>query len=222
MRLGPTLFLRCINDTCNHLFKSRSYLSGNTYGSRVYSDSKVSSPMLPKETDYSKCPNCGVFARNEDLKQRIEREEYLFLVEDDPSDSDQNVSYLVDLTIDEYVELLQKTDFIEDKEEEIHIRFLLMFKFNDRIRNRKRIFNNQYERGIHEENLVFLIENLDTSIEENKLLKAEFLRNLRRFDESLAILETIKDEDIDFVVNQIKNKCEIKSYLTFELILPDE
>ncbi len=222
MILGPTLFLRCINDTCNHLFKSSSYQSGNTFGSRVYSDGKVYSPMLPKETEYSKCPNCSVFARNEDLKKRIERSEDIFLVEDNYSESDPNISYLVDLTIDEYVELLHTTDFIEDKAEEIHIRFLLMFKFNDRIRNRKRIFNNQYEQNIHEENLVYLIENLDISIEENKLLKAEFLRNLRRFDESLAILETIEDEEFDFVVNQIKKKCNIKSYLTFELILPDE
>lgn len=46
MRLGSTLFLICKNNTCNHLFMSRSYLSGNTFANSIYFMKMVNSKEI--------------------------------------------------------------------------------------------------------------------------------------------------------------------------------
>ena len=54
---GPTIYYKC--PICELLSSTGSLVSGNTIGSRLFSDGKSISPMLPEFPVMNKCQDCN-------------------------------------------------------------------------------------------------------------------------------------------------------------------
>ncbi len=54
---GPNYVYKCPN--CNTFFKRGSLTSGNTFETKIYSDGKRESPMLPEFPQIIKCKKCN-------------------------------------------------------------------------------------------------------------------------------------------------------------------
>lgn len=217
MNLGPTLYLKCTNETCSHLFKHTVLLSGNTFGSKLYSDSKRVAPMLPDEPIICKCPSCGTFSWMENLLEReAKREDYMEQV-----DSTQNSSKAKFLSIEEYEEVLIIPSIILDKNKEMRLRMLLMQAFNDRARRGEKLFQKESDQSIWLTNLHALKDLLDLTIDFNCIIVADILRYLGKFEEAQKIIAPYKNSELNWVTSQIEAQCIEKNTSVFELQMPN-
>ena len=67
MTPGPTLVKKC--SECMQLVTQQTILSGNTIGSRFWTDGKRHFPMLPDFPQLVECPHCQAFVWIEELEQ---------------------------------------------------------------------------------------------------------------------------------------------------------
>jgi hypothetical protein len=217
MNLGPTLYLKCTNESCSHLFKHTLLLSGNTFGSKLYSDSKRIAPMLPDEPTICKCPSCGTFSWMENLLEREAKRES-FLEEVEPTENSSTANFL---TIEECVEALTIPTIVSDKNTEIQLRMLLMLTFNDRIRNGEKLFQKETDQTIWLKNLYDLKDLLDLTIDFNCIIVADIFRYLGKFEEAQELLAPFKNSELNWVTNQIEAQCIEKNTSVFELLMPN-
>lgn len=56
---GPTIIISC--PFCGQYAKKRTLISGNTFGSQLWSDGKKISPMLPEFPNLAICKTCDQF-----------------------------------------------------------------------------------------------------------------------------------------------------------------
>ncbi len=217
MNLGPTLYLKCTNESCSHLLKQTVLLSGNTFGAKLYSDSKRIAPMLPDEPIICKCPSCGTFSWMKDLYEREVKSEDSFK----HVEQTENASRAKFLSIEEYIEVLNIPSVVSDANKEMRLRMLLLLTFNDRTRNGETLFQKETDQKIWLNNLLQLCDLLDLSIDFNCILKAEILRYLGKFDEALDVLAPFKNSELNWVSSQIEAKCLEADTLIFELQMPN-
>lgn len=57
MTPGPTYVYKC--PSCENFISRESIASGNTFGSKLFSDGKRISPMLPEFPDLTRCKKCN-------------------------------------------------------------------------------------------------------------------------------------------------------------------
>ncbi|MDE5985967.1 MAG: leucine-rich repeat domain-containing protein [Prevotella sp.] len=193
---------------CPHCGKTKpmlSLMSGNTFGGELWSDGRAIYPMLPKLSTIQKCSYCGRYSLLDKWK-------------DTGKTSNESCGETGGLTYAEakeaYVELSSSTS---DASELSAISISFVQAYNDQFR-RPRLrkayqenkpidsisgfFGSPKMEDIH---LVIkatkqAIETLDDS-ENNRLLKAELLRELGRRDEALRILRTITNIDVKWIVD---------------------
>jgi len=206
---GPTKFYEC--PTCKVLLSNHSLLSGNSFGEKVYSDGKRDAFMLPDFPILTKCTRCSTFVwlykikRIEKKTEELSKEELI------------DARWVDFLTIYEYLTVL-KNNYYENEEEEIFIRKRILWGFNDRVREKKPIFNSKEDKNIWEANVYKLKYLIDCSIEPDDLiLNAELSRNLGDFEKckyTLIILNRPKD---DWLVNAFHRECNLKNTAVFQL-----
>lgn len=188
---GDTLFYKC--PKCKSITTKGSLLSGNTFGSVIYSDGKRIAPMLPDFPYLNKCGGCGWYYWLND-KSKVND------IIDDNKDPKYTARFL---TIDEYFEALSKIHELDEKHER-YIRFQIYWSYNDRGRNGEPLFRNRGEEIMYIGNILKIIKILDNSKIEDQLSLAEMLRNIGLFNDSLKILNNIKNKDYKYVVDSIK------------------
>jgi hypothetical protein len=175
-------------------------MSGNTSGSRTYSDLKYEVPMMPNRIDTCKCPSCGTFHYVMQLTAVL-----------DGSLEKEQCSELKPLTIEETVEFLN-TPNISWRTFEVmkSTRINLLRLFNDRIRedqpNDERFVNSDDEKTWKENNEI-LLDILEDDKEEESYLKAEILRYNNQFNEAYKVLNTITEMGYEWAVSQVINQC---------------
>lgn len=184
-----------------------SLISGNTFGSELWSDGKQIAPMLPEISYIQKCPHCGKFFNRTRQKVRHSgKHEW---------GGEQGLLSFQEMK--EAFAQFSKESFF-DKEEEINVRMMLHYAYND-FYFRK---NSDGEKTatledsvLFRDNALWLIENFIS----DDALKAEFYREIGDFETAGNILESfVTDDDfIMVIVAKIKERLNNKDSAVFRI-----
>lgn len=171
---GPTIIRQCA--ACAQPFQQETLLSGNTFGATFWTDGKMEAPMLPERHALIKCPHCQALLW-------IDEQGIL----DEVDWGDQNAypearDSLVP-TFADYLALLESGDY--PPEQERYLRFHAWWAGNQP----RRKSATPSPLSLSEiENLRHLAALADEADEEDRIMKAEILRELGQFDQAVALL----------------------------------
>lgn len=200
---GPNYIYKC--PKCGNLLENRSLCSGNTFGSKFYSDGMRISPMLPEFPDLTKCKKCQTIFWLSKLKE-IGTYEW-----GDQQNSDWPTADKAEfLKLDDYFRALG-TQIAENVEEEIFIRERIWWAYNDRLRNGQEIFESATDVTRWKENVKTLLKLLDASAINDLLMMAEINRNLGDFESCIILLNKIEDEELNWVKATLIKECKRKN-----------
>ena len=195
---GPDIIYKCPH--CGDFLKRGSLVSGNTFGAKLYSDGKQIAPMLPDFPNLTKCKKCNNIFWLNDL-ERIGEYEYR---EKDGAkkslwEAAATVAFL-DIS-DLYIAL----GMLKDPTREKTIRIWIWWAFNDRIRECEgELFVEKNDQELWEENCRILINLLDDTDLNEKLMIADLYRNLDEFYTCIEIIDSIDNEEINWVKDPMK------------------
>ena len=222
---------KCPN--CENKLAVQCIFSGNTIGSKLYSDGKSISPMMPEELRITKCEKCKTifwlkkvdpknvssnFIKSPDiliddgpLVSFLELDTKGPLIKFTPEISPQRANFL---SIQDNFKTLE-LGLAENPEEEKYIRIRIWWRFNDRARFKKRLFHSEEEKFMWKENLKELLKLLDQKSINERIMNAEINRNLGNFEICESILESIKSSGYQKFKKGIMNKALKRSSKTF-------
>lgn len=205
MTPGKTYIYSC--QKCGKLLTRSSLLTGNTFGSVLYSDGKRISPMNPSFPDLTKCKRCNTIFFLSDLE---EIGKYRFGENIDPAWQDADEAEF--LSIADYQRAIE-TEIAD----ELMLREHLWQAFNDRIRNGQEIFQDKNDELLWEDNIRKFLSMLDINIVNERIVLAEIHRNLGEFDECIRIITSIEDNSLDWLKDKFIEECRVKNRWLIEL-----
>ena len=203
MVLGPTLVYKCPN--CSNILRRGTLVSGNTIGIKMFSDGNNKAPMLRQYPNLTKCNKCETIFWLSKLKE-IARYEWGFDKISGWEDGDDAKF----LEIGDYFKAL-KNGIFENKTEELLIRRGIWWAYNDRIKKGQNIFVDEDDETQWTDNLKKLINILDKSNTDQKIILAEINRNLGEFENCIAIIESIDDENLNWLKEKFVNESKLKN-----------
>jgi len=170
-------------------------LSGNTIGSKLYTDGKLEAKMLPDHPALVKCPECKSF----------------FWVEEAPEvgmgfDGAEGKQKVMAPSEKEMLNFLADQGL--PKEKEFYLRLRLWWKANDAWRfvpDAKPAFTNEQVKNLETLSALF-----DESLPGHRILKAEIARELGNFAECLLLLSYQFDKGYERAVGFIRKLAEEK------------
>lgn len=183
---GPDYIISC--PYCGEHVRKQSLISANTFGATFWSDGFMIAPMYPDLPLVVRCRNCrGFYNAN---TARVVREIPL----NGTYDSGQNAIYIEHLKPEDYPEVLASPLALNtDIERYLRTRYWWEMNHSHRFHGKSK-FRFAVRKKQYVENLLALLGLLD---ENQMLMKAEILRNLKRFNECIEILNTnCEEEDI--------------------------
>jgi hypothetical protein len=158
--------------------------------------------MLVPLPQITKCSDCGSFFW---LDERNE-------VEHSSEETQPSSRFL---SIYEYQKFLSGS--FHSNDDEMFIRNMIWWKMNDRVREGKALFKNPVDEKLWENNLI-AIQSLINSFDQNEqITRAEINRNLGQFDGCRKLLETIKNPEMNWLVEAFEKQIEAKNTLVFVL-----
>ncbi len=199
-------FFACPN--CGHPKKIMTMISGNTCWASYWSDGVTLYPMFLSFPDVLKCKKCSSFFWFDDIVEIDVREFSKLGIE---------LSRIADivkkLSVYEYYEAIE-SNLCSTPEIEKKLRIAAWRRWNDTLRGNgdKTIFTIPKRVQHWRFNLNTLLNLLDESKEEECLIKAEILRNLRRYREAKAILLKVKNDKKQKFINKLICLCEQKEW----------
>ena len=93
----------------------------------------------------------------------------------------------------------------------------LWWAFNDNIRMGKEIFRNDTDIVEYESNCKMFIELLDKKDINEKIICAELFRNIGNFVECNNILETINEQEYNWIIEILRRECDKNNKYVIEL-----
>ncbi|HAQ37050.1 MAG TPA: hypothetical protein DCX89_08845 [Saprospirales bacterium] len=196
---GPIYVYGC--PQCGHYFARGSIASGNTFGSRLYSDGKRISPMLPDFSELTRCESCHKIFKIRDARKIGS---YDFWKQ--PEERFANVNSAEELEIADYFEAIRQ-GIPENKDEEHKLRREIWWAYNDRMRNDGQIFSDDQDEILWKENLEILLDLLDQNKPAEHLMMAEIQRNLGDFEACMNLLKTFDHPDLSWVKDIMTGEC---------------
>ncbi len=203
---GPDYIYKCPN--CGNLLKRGSLMSGNTIGMQIFSDGKSEAPMLPDFPDLTKCTKCNTIFWLSKLK---EIGTYEWGDKENPSWANaDNVEFL---NVEDYFRAIDE-GLAENRQEELFIRQSIWWKYNDRIRiffkmrKHETPYVNENDEIKWRENCSKLMNLLDPSDLDQKIMIAEIKRNLGNFEDCLDIIKQINDKNLNWLKTTLINECK--------------
>ncbi len=180
---------------CNKPVKFSTIDSGNTFGAICWTDGKREAPMLPDEPWLRKSPSEGVIFWTNECEEigQINLCSY-----DEVNPEWEDLEFAEEPTETDYLHATRNGTG-DTKERMRYIRMRLWWRGNDRIR-RKECTQLPQE---HLENLAELVSLLSEDDAYQKLMKAEVLRELSRFDEAQRLLESDFPDNCQDAVHRI-------------------
>ena len=130
------------------------------------------------------------------------------------------------LALQKLVEALA-SNVAEDKADERYLRFSLWHIFNDRVRNKwfkfkrtpeakaLKLWKNEEEKRLWNENLMSLFDMLDVSEANDRLIQAEIRREQGEFDRAMEILDGITAPEHKTEVWAIRRRCQNRDPFVF-------
>jgi hypothetical protein len=233
MSIPRFAFISCPH--CQAVLKRLYFMTGNTFGSTLWTDGYNDGPMLPAFIHEARCPFCaGVFFLRDakTLPQlhwtQPEPESYrkalcvnphpmLFSSERNSSQPQTNSRAADREALDVILELISQTEN-HDRLWYLRTRLWHIHNHSDR---------NAHPSGVTErpesfnENLEILIELINPDCGENQLLKAEALRELGRHDAVMPLLENI-DSEHRWAADQIVSLAQAGNTVVSKLLRPRE
>jgi hypothetical protein len=191
----PMLIVRECPHCKAHVVEEQS-VSGNTIGSRLYTDGKREAKMLPDHPWLVRCPICSnLFFVDEAVEV------------DMGFDAAEGKLQVIAPSAKEIQDFLAGSTLAEDKE--LYLRLRLWWKANDAWRfvpDAKPSFSNEQA-----QNIEALSALLDDSLPGHRILKAEIARELGNFDQCLLLLSYQFEPDYGWTVDFIKRLAEEKA-----------
>lgn len=193
MRPGPIIIRRC--SVCTKFIEQDTIDSGNTCDARFWTDGKLDAPMMPDQPWLVKCLHCGALVW---INEQEEVGEIGPLGLDKGPFTDA-LPYETP-SADDYFSFLQKG--MPEGEKERYIRLRAWWAGNDSRReggNPTPLSNEEVA------NLYAFSVLLDDSDENDRILKAEIMRELNQFDDALALLSAPFYEQLNYAAAIIRN-----------------
>ena len=218
---GPNQIVAC--PYCRALECYETLLSGNTFGSRFWTDGKQVAPMLPEPPAVVKCHSCGGAYWLEDAQAVGTVSGW------GPEDAGVDPAWneappVEELNEDEYYAALQ-SGMCADMDKERFLRLLAWWKRNDAYRASESgpAPESPVPSGECRRNVDALLGLLcDGMTADDQLMKAELLRHLERFEDASAILSRIDDPEYRAPVDYLLSLCQRGDPHLRELILPGD
>ena len=207
MIYGPEILNLCSN--CNCIISRNEAISGNTFGAKFYSDGNQIGLGIDKTPSLIKCENCLSYLW-------IHKLQTLDLLNSKTYNNKSRKNYANFLSVEE-LQAAIKIGVADTNKEKIHIRKSLLFEQN----NLFRIFDCFEDRDAEKkwtENIYELLTLWpDNKNNTEKLFLAELHRNTEQFEESISIINSIEDKELDWIKNQFILNCTEKNKYVFEL-----
>lgn len=195
MTPGPTLIYSC--STCEKNIAYRTINSGNTFGARYWTDGKRDAPMLPEEPWLIKCPHCDTFIWVDELTQLGEIDHWYS--EGINAVEFADVQSAITPSCLDYAYF--NMDTVSDPQKERYVRLQTWWAFNDCRRKSEEIPLSSMEI----ENLHAFINLLDENEENDRLMKAEVLRELGEFTVAEKLLSMPFGAELKQAAELIRN-----------------
>lgn len=203
---GPDEIVACPH--CAGLAKYQTLTSGNTLGLRMWTDGRQIAPMLPQPPPVVACRHCGKPYWLTEAKEIGE-----LSVPPKPGKKVdpawQAAEYVVEASEEGYYIAL-KDRLSRDPEVEKLLRTFVWWRGNDADRGLasteegiETAFPEEFRANLSALEKLFSGKNM-----QERIMKAEALRELGEFAASLQILDTLKGQGFDLVVQQIRDLCE--------------
>jgi hypothetical protein len=206
MRPGPDQIIACPH--CKGLAKYMTLMSGNTIGAQVWTDGRQVAPMLPRPPAVVKCRHCG------ECYWLAGAEEVGTL---DPwcgEDQQVNPSWATaeevqEPTEEEYYRAMEK-GLATDPGQEKRLRVLAWWRSNDAFRDDPRApaADNLSGSELWRKNLEALVNLLQEADDNDRLMKAEALRELGEFELAKQVRGRIDSSKIAALVRQVRSLCD--------------
>jgi hypothetical protein len=205
MILGTYLIYKCPN--CGRTTRRGNIISGNTFGSVLYSDGKQIAPMLPEFPYFIKCEKCKTFywLNDENKAGEYEGRERFYRLKDESKWKDSDHARF--LSSDEYLEAINLKVY-KTNDEEQYLRRRLWWALNDKYRRDDEFVFNENDKDIYESNCIKLIDMLDKNEINDKITCAELYRNIGNYVECKNVLETIQEEKYNWIKEILLKECE--------------
>lgn len=216
---GPEEIVACPH--CGGLGKVATLLSGNTFGARVWTDGKQVAPMLPSPPAVARCSGCRKcywLADAERVGTIGSRRVGSGIVDpawaaarkvEEPSEEEYYAALAQGLAV--------------NRQQERNLRVLAWWRGNDAFRDTSRVRTGNIAptSGGRTENLKALARLLGEKDLDDRIMKAEVLRELRDFDAAIDILAAIGSPGYEAVIRQLRSLCESKDMCVRELSFGD-
>jgi hypothetical protein len=205
---GPDCYIKCPH--CDAIACYETLLSGNTAGSQVWSDGRRIAPMLPSPPAVvicAKCSKCSWLSEAEEVPMegdgpRAERRR-------------KSVPRVQEPTVEQYLTAIV-AGLARDRDEERALRVLAWWRGNDPARHVFGFFHHpgsdlmdvEHLKDLIRENLQQLAGLLDEDDPGQRIMKAEILRELGRFDEAKTLLGGVPAGPARDFADQILAFCE--------------
>lgn len=105
----------------------------------------------------------------------------------------------------------------ENKNEELIIRKQIWWSYNDRIREGQEIFNDESDELRWLENVQKLKALLDQTDINQRIMIAEINRNLGDFETCINVIQSIDNDELNWLKDKFLNECNKKNKWVIEL-----
>jgi hypothetical protein len=199
MTPGPTIVLKC--SACGDQIAQPTIGSGNTFGARFWTDGKREAPMLPDDLWLVTCPHCGALVWIDELEQVGEMEPWE-AGDENPAQFPDARSYETP-TMRDYLTTLEMG--VSGTEKEYYLRLRAWWAGNDQ---RRYGMEAAPMSSVETDNLRAYALLLDGTEENDRLMKAEAMRELGLFEEAKALLTEPFSDEVSHAVAMIRELTE--------------
>ena len=228
MRPGPEIIRKCVS--CTVPMAQVTIKSGNTFGATLWTDGKMEAPMLPDLPWFVKCPHCHSLLWIDEQVELGEAELDCMLISEKEKLSMKpylkKASLLdIEISIPQCVtpseeELFASMDTnISDVKKARYLRLRAWWAGND-VRRKSRKKHPLSEKEA--KNLQALVALLIESDKNDRIIKAEIMRELGRFDDAVSILSMLPDKESIEAVTVIKKLAHKKDPFVSKIPSVDE
>ena len=208
MTPGPTIIRKC--SACGKHIAEHTIASGNTFGARFWTDGKRDAPMLPDQPWLVKCQHCGTLVWIDEQAQ---------VEEIDPwgsgtggADRFPDACPASTPTMEDYACFLGTG--VSDKQKERYVRLRTWWASND---PRRESVQSTPLNSFEAENLRAFVSLLDEGEDNDRLMKAEALRELGEFTDAEKLLATKFDDELAQAVSIIRDLNQKRSATVAEM-----
>ena len=196
MTPGPTIIRKC--SACGKHVAQYTIVSGNTFGARFWTDGKRDAPMLPDQPWLVKCQHCGTLIWIDEQTQVGEIAPWGSETDDRNRFPEARPGSIP--TLQDYADFLDAGE--SDKNKERYVRLRAWWAGNDPRRETGQ--STQFD-SFETQNLRAFLALLDEAEDNDRLMKAEVLRELGEFNEAENLLATEFDDELTQAVSVIRD-----------------